>query len=57
MINKTSVIVSISNLSAVTKENNKVTRNRVTGKIKELRRSPIEDRAISGFSGQKTVPE
>ena len=23
----------------------------------ELRRNPIEDRAISGFSGQKSVPE
>ena len=23
----------------------------------ELRRNPVEDRAISGFSGQKSVPE
>ena len=26
-------------------------------KLKELRRNPIEDGAISGFSGQKSVPE
>ena len=25
--------------------------------LKELRRNPIEDGAISGFSGQKSVPE
>ena len=28
-----------------------------TGCVGQLRRNPIEDGAISGFSGQKSVPE